>query len=94
LFTKNGEIRYDQRCLTFYGSPSDLGVKDKIRLGACNLFVDEWMYSEKTKKAVDEHHIIHRTGNCLEIHEDNINLVLQKCDPSNSRQIWSWKKRD
>ena len=36
--------------------------------------------------------IYHESGFCLEIMEDKESLVMAKCDKTNKRQVWTWKK--
>jgi hypothetical protein len=94
MLTKTGQIRHDDKCL-MYGGGNSIAVKDKLMLTFCHENPSQkWSYHEETAKISDEHQLIHSSGYCLEMLDDKHNLIMNKCDNSNPRQIWKWKKRN
>ena len=88
MMSKHGEIRRDEHCLDYAGGASSLGERDKIFTYTCH------SQGGNQKWTVEDGLIRHQSGYCIEIDSDKVGIYMQKCDPSNPRQVWKWKKRD
>ena len=88
MMTKNDEIRLDDLCLEFAGGLTDLGVKEKIVSMNCHNkgAYQKWTYENGLIK--------HDSGFCMELSQDKVSIFMQECNPSNTHQLWKWKKRD
>lgn len=89
MLSKFQEIRRDDKCMDYAGGEHNLGVKDKIMIYICHGQGgnQNWLMEENGL-------IKHSSGFCIEILQDKSSIVMQRCDASNQRQIWQWKKRD
>ena len=86
--SKNWEIRRDEYCLDYAGGVSSLGERGKIVTYPCH------NQGGNQKWTIDNGLIRHKSGYCIEISSDKAGIYMEKCDPSNPRQIWKWKKRE
>jgi hypothetical protein len=86
MFTKNGEIKTFSKCLEYNHKNENVGVKDKLITYDCH------NQSGNQKWTVENDHLVHGSGYCIELSEDN-DLIMQTCDPDNIHQNWEWNKR-
>ncbi|XP_074659676.1 polypeptide N-acetylgalactosaminyltransferase 5-like [Tubulanus polymorphus] len=81
LLSKNGEIRRDEKCVDL----SEKGLLIFICHGTKGN--QEWNYRQDQRLE----HVA--TGKCLEMGDDKNVLLANKCDESNDRQVWFWKRK-
>ena len=88
LMNKEGAIFRDDLCFDYPGGEGQLGQKDKIILWRCNLWkTQKWAFQDGLLKHAD-------SGACIELAQDKRNLIMAKCNQTNTAQLWSWKKRE
>ncbi len=88
LMTKQGEIRKDDYCVDYPGGDQRLGQKDNLLMYQCH------GKGGNQKWTMEEDGLLkHASGYCIEISVDGKGLFASKCDSTNQRQIWKWKKR-
>ena len=86
--SKNGEIRRDKHCLDYPGGRTHLGVKEKIISWTCH------NQGGNQKWTFENDLIKHHSGFCMELSQDKKSIFMQECDPSNTHQVWKWRRRD
>ena len=86
MMSKNGEIRRDEHCLDYAGGRTHLGVKEKIISMACH------NQGGNQKWTFENGLIKHDSSFCMELSKDKVGIFMQECNPSNTYQVWKWRK--
>lgn len=86
--SKRNEIRREEKCLDYAGGQVNLRQPEKIQSVACHSMQGNqmWFYQDQM--------IRHASGYCMELSSNNDHdIYMAMCEPSNPNQKWSWKKR-
>ena len=88
MMSKQNEIRRDLSCLDYAGGRAQLGIKEKLTMQKCHGKRGNqlWFYENSMIK--------HSSGFCVEVSQDEQSVFMSTCNTHNTRQFWSWTKKD
>ena len=89
MMSKTNEIRKDERCLDYAEGESGLGNKLKVVTFGCHSQGGNQYWTLDNDSL-----LVHKSGFCLELLEKNDALAMNRCNATNVRQQWIWKKRE
>ena len=87
MLSKTGEFRKAVHCLDYAGRGTDLGQNETILTQNCHgLRANQLWYVRESGQ------IQHDSGFCVEVGASNRSVLMNRCNSSNVRQLWKWKK--
>jgi polypeptide N-acetylgalactosaminyltransferase len=88
LMSKTFEIRREEKCLDYAGGQSELHKPGKIVSFNCHSMQGNQMWTYENDM------LRHASGFCVELSsENNKDIYMAMCEPTNEYQKWFWKKR-